>query len=116
MRPEELRNLMESDARAVLIDVREEGEYDAGHIEGAFSIPLSRIVRCRSVEDALRAGFEVAALERGLKSPDEVVTYVLYCHSGARSARAVQHLRQVGLRKVENGGGIMLWPYPLVRS
>jgi 3-mercaptopyruvate sulfurtransferase SseA len=56
-----------------------------GHIPGARNIPLERILRCRSAE-------EVRALT-GLPQGAEVVAY---CHSGSRSAFAVQVLAAAG--------------------
>jgi len=76
-------------AGTVLVDVRSQGEFDAGHLEGALLLPLDRIQ---------------ADIERSV--PDRSTPMVLYCRSGARSDRACAVLAQMGYAKVTNGGGI----------
>ncbi|HSD21476.1 MAG TPA: molybdopterin-synthase adenylyltransferase MoeB [Anaeromyxobacter sp.] len=74
-----------------LVDVREPHEWDIGRIEGARLAPLS------SFADALRTF-------------DSARDVVLYCKSGARSAKAVRQLQQAGFRRVWNlQGGILRW-------
>ena len=68
---------------AVLLDVRTEGEYAAGHVPGSRNIPLDRIGE--------------AALDR------ETPLFV-YCRSGARSSQACAILRQRGYEAVNIGG------------
>lgn len=68
---------------AVLLDVRTEGEYAAGHVPGSRNIPLDRIGE--------------AALDR------EAPLFV-YCRSGARSSQACAVLRQRGYEAVNIGG------------
>jgi rhodanese-related sulfurtransferase len=79
---------------ALVLDVREPGEYGGGHILGARNVPLSRI-------DA--GGAEIAG-----KNKDRPV--ILYCESGNRSAKAAAALRSQGYTKVLNlAGGIGAW-------
>ena len=74
-----------------LIDVREPHEYEIAHIEGARLIPLGRLPE--------RLG--------ELDSSEEIV---LHCHTGERSLRALEFLRQSGFRKLKNlRGGIDAW-------
>jgi adenylyltransferase/sulfurtransferase len=74
-----------------LVDVREPHEWDIGRIEGARLAPLS------SFADALRT----------LDSARDVI---VYCKSGARSAKAVRQLQAAGFRRVWNlTGGILRW-------
>lgn len=115
MRPEALKELLESDDKAVLVDVREVREFDDGHIQGASLVPLGDILSCKSRDDAFRAGLDAAACDRGLQGASEASVFVLYCRSGARSGRAAMHLKGIGVDNVVNGGGIMFWPYPLER-
>ncbi len=75
----------------LLLDVRTQGEYDAGHIEGALLIPHTELA------DRL----------------DEVQGYdkvLVYCASGNRSVAASQILIDAGYKKVYNlTGGYAAW-------
>jgi molybdopterin/thiamine biosynthesis adenylyltransferase/rhodanese-related sulfurtransferase len=89
--PQELKQKMDADEPFQLIDVREPFEYEIARIDGAKLIPLGEIAE-RSDE-----------LER--EQP-----IVVHCHSGQRSAQAVQLLQQRGFTKVYNlDGGIDAW-------
>jgi rhodanese-related sulfurtransferase len=78
---------------ALVVDVREPGEYGAGHILGAKNIPLS----------TLAGGAEIAA-----KRKDRPV--IVYCESGNRSAKAAAVLKGKGYERVLNlAGGIAAW-------
>ena len=63
----------------VLIDVREDNEWTAGHAAGA--IHLGKGIIERDIET---------------KVPDKSTTLVLYCGGGFRSALAADALRQMG--------------------
>ena len=79
---------------ALVVDVRDAGEYGAGHILGAKNIPLSRIGA---------GGAEIAA-----KRKDKPV--IVYCDTGNRSAKAVAVLKSQGFAKVLNlSGGLGAW-------
>jgi len=72
-----------------LVDVREPGEYAAGHVEGAVNFPLS--------------GFDAKRLPKGKP-------VVLICRSGARSAQALAKARGAGLSDIRHyRGGCMGW-------
>lgn len=74
-----------------LIDVREPHEYEIAHIEGARLIPLGR-------------------LPESLGELDTSEEIILHCHTGERSRRALEFLRQAGFRKLKNlRGGIDAW-------
>lgn len=76
---------------AVLVDVREQGEYDQIHAEGAQLLPLSE----------LESRFSELPKDREL---------VMICRSGARSKQAGEYLMQNGYSKVVNlSGGTMAW-------
>jgi molybdopterin/thiamine biosynthesis adenylyltransferase/rhodanese-related sulfurtransferase len=80
-------------AGTTLIDVREQVEWDAGHIAGSVFIP--RGVLAEQVEAAV---------------PDKSAPIVVYCRSGARSALGTQLLQQLGYTDVVNmAGGILAW-------
>ena len=70
---------------ALLVDVREPGEYAAGHIPGAVNVPLS-------------------VIEGADLPPDRPL--FLYCLRGSRSARAAGILRRRGFKRVKSIGGI----------
>jgi rhodanese-related sulfurtransferase len=79
---------------ALVLDVRDPGEFGGGHILGAKNVPLSRI-------DA--AGSEIAA-----KRKDKPV--IVYCDNGSRSAKAAAALRGQGFARVVNlTGGLGAW-------
>src|SRR4029078_2752866 len=80
-------------AGATLIDVREQVEWDAGHIPGAVFIPMGELVD--------RIGEVV---------PDKDAELILQCRSGARSGRMTEALQQAGYTNVVNmAGGILDW-------
>ncbi|MFD0275003.1 rhodanese-like domain-containing protein [Kitasatospora sp. NPDC127111] len=76
-------------ADAVLLDVREQDEWDAGHVDGALHIPMGQL------------------LARIGELPDEKL-YVL-CRVGGRSAQVVQYLVQNGRDAVNVDGGMYAW-------
>jgi rhodanese-related sulfurtransferase len=73
-----------------LLDVREQDEWDAGHIEGAQHIPLGEL------------GARLAEVPR-----DHVVVAV--CRSGSRSDRAAKGLRRSGFEAENLDGGVTAW-------
>lgn len=80
-------------ADLVLLDVRTPEEFAAGHLEGAKNI------------DYKDTGFgaKMAAL-------DKSKPYLVYCHSGRRSAAASEQMAAAGFSKVYNlDGGIEAW-------
>ena len=89
--PLELKRLMDRKAEITILDVREPFEHDLCRIEGSKLIPLGELPRRMGELD---------------KSADTVV----YCHLGARSARAVELLTSEGFSTVRNlKGGIRGW-------
>jgi rhodanese-related sulfurtransferase len=79
---------------ALIVDVRDSGEYDAGHILGAKSVPLARLDE--------GAGSELA------KRKDKPI--IVYCDGGQRSQKAAAALRKQGYEKVVNlTGGLGTW-------
>ncbi|MBD0674151.1 rhodanese-like domain-containing protein [Streptomyces sp. CBMA156] len=76
-------------ADAALLDVREQDEWDAGHVDGALHIPIGEVIA--------RLG----------ELPEEKL-YVL-CRVGGRSAQVVQYLVQQGRDAVNVDGGMHAW-------
>lgn len=78
---------------ALLIDVREESEWAAGHASGA--IHLGKGVIERDIE---------------ARVPDASARLLLYCGGGYRSALAADSLRQMGYTNVASvAGGWRAW-------
>ena len=79
--------------KAVVVDVCEPAEYQAGHVGGARSIPLGELE---------------AKLPGAVKN--KATPLVLVCASGARSGRAVGIARKLGYEKAESlAGGLKAW-------
>ena len=76
----------------VILDVRRQDEFDAGHIPGAILIPNESIGTDKPAE---------------LPDPDQII--LVYCRSGNRSAQAAQKLADLGYTNVFDFGGIMTW-------
>ncbi|OBK92792.1 adenylyltransferase/sulfurtransferase MoeZ [Mycobacterium asiaticum] len=91
--PRELRDMLESGNPPVLIDVREQAEWDIVHIEGAQLIP----------KGLFTSGEALA------KMPQDR-TAVLYCKTGVRSAEALAAVKRAGFSDaVHLQGGITAW-------
>jgi rhodanese-related sulfurtransferase len=82
----------------LLIDVRTPAEFQRGHLPGAISIPIDQLTQ----PDRL-------AQIRSRLTQQPTAQLVTYCHSGARSHRALKQLRQVGLNGRNLTGGIVAW-------
>ncbi len=95
---EQAKALMESETDYVIIDARTQSEFDAGHIEGAVIIPEYEIA-------------DVA--EDVLKDKDQLI--LVYCRSGRRSKIAAEALVSLGYTNVKEFGGIIDWPYGVVK-
>ena len=91
---EQLRSLLRENPNAALIDVRTTGEFHGPlyHIDGAKSIPLSKI----------------STSIVGLESGEEEVYYMI-CKSGTRSAKATKIMKNSGLNAINVSGGMMAW-------
>lgn len=76
---------------ALLLDVRSEGEFEQGHIDGAVNIPIQDLME--------RIG------ELGEKD-DQIV---VYCQSGGRSAVAKRLLKGQGFTEVHDLGRMARW-------
>ena len=91
---EEAKTIMDSEEGYIILDVREQDEYDAGHIPGAILIPYTQI--------------EEKANEM---LPDKDQLILVYCRSGRRSKIAAEALAELDYTNIKEFGGILDWPY-----
>ncbi len=90
---EELKQKIDAKAPIFILDVREPHEYQIARIPGTTLIPLGQL--------GARYG-EVAAAAAGRE-------IVVHCKSGARSAKAVNLLKEHGIEAKNLKGGILAW-------
>ena len=95
---EEAYEMMASQ-EVVVVDVRTQEEYDGGHIENAVLVPNESIVS-----------------EMPEAPPDKEATLLVYCRSGRRSKDAAEKLLELGYQSVYDFGGVIDWPYELVKE
>ena len=86
-------------SQEIVVDVRTREEYDGGHIENAALVPNESIGS--EMPEAL---------------PDKEATLLVYCRSGRRSKDAAQKLLALGYQSVYDFGGVIDWPYELVKE
>lgn len=94
--PDKAKEIMDSDVAHIVLDVREQYEYDEGHIPGAILIPYTEI--------------EQKAAET---LPDKNAMILVYCRSGRRSKIAAESLSKLGYTNVMEFGGIIDWKYEI---
>lgn len=95
---EEAKQMIDTQ-EVVLLDVREQSEYDSGHIPDAILLPLGTID-----EDTAAAVI-----------PEKDSTVLVYCRSGNRSKTASSALANLGYTNIYEFGGINTWPYETER-
>ncbi|MBQ8164971.1 MAG: rhodanese-like domain-containing protein [Clostridia bacterium] len=95
---EEAKRIMDTESGYVIIDARTDEEFVQGHIKGAIMIP--------EYEIATRAEKEL---------PDKNQLILVYCRSGRRSKIAAAELVKLGYTNVKEFGGIITWPYEIVK-
>ena len=74
---------------SVVIDVRTPAEFAAGHVTGARNIDV-----------------EAADFASSLSSLDKETRYLVYCHSGRRSAIAAAQMAAAGFTDIVDGGAM----------
>jgi len=95
--PSHAHEMMQSGG-VLILDVRTEEEFANGHIEGAILLPSTEI---RNLAEEV--------------IPNKTQIILVYCRSGARSAAAARTLIEMGYTSVYDFGGILDWPYEIVR-
>lgn len=91
---EEAKEMMDTQ-EVIILDVREQNEYDSSHIPGAVLLPVGTIDE------------ETAAQV----IPEKDSTVLVYCRSGNRSKTASSALARLGYTNIYEFGGINTWPY-----
>ncbi len=92
----ELKQRLDAGEQPLLLDVREQNEWDYVRLESATLVPLSLLARQGP-----------SALPAELSQDSEAV---VYCHHGVRSAQVVAWLASQGYRRaVSLEGGIDAW-------
>lgn len=81
----------------IILDVREQEEYDSGHIPGAVLLPVGTIDEDTAAEVI----------------PEKDSTLLVYCRSGNRSRTAASALAELGYTNIYEFGGINTWPYEI---
>ena len=91
---EETKEMMDTQD-VIILDVREQDEYDSGHIPGAVLLPVGTIDEETAAEVI----------------PEKDSTVLVYCRSGNRSKTASSALAELGYTNIYEFGGINTWPY-----
>lgn len=81
-----IENLIKDEIGSI-VDVRTEGEFEMGNVEGSINIPMHEVVQRID---------ELKSLPKPL---------ILICLSGNRSGQVMHYLRSLGMEEVYNGGG-----------
>ena len=90
--PEEAKKIMDSGEEHIILDTREQDEFDESHIPNAILIPYTEIEN--KAEEML---------------PDKDKLILVYCRSGRRSKIAAEDLSKLGYTNVKEFGGIIDW-------
>ncbi len=90
--------ILNSTKGAMLIDVREPGEFNLGHIPGAVNMPLSMLE------------------SRATEINDKNTPVFLYCNAGVKAGQAASTLKSKGFTNVRNIGGIKSYKGELEKS
>lgn len=86
-------DVSELEPQAVILDVREDEEWTAGHIDGAQHVPMYQVPQHVAYAEDLPAD----------------VPIVVVCKMGGRSAQVTAWLNQQGYRAVNLEGGMLAW-------
>ena len=78
------------DESVILLDVREDDEWQRGHAPDALHIPMGQI-------------------PTRLEEIDSTATLYVVCQAGGRSQRVAQYLAQNGYAPINLSGGMLAW-------
>ncbi len=89
--PQHVQALFAVESHLLLLDVREEWEYEICHIDSSINIPMANV-------------------PGALKDFDPDAQTIVICHHGARSMQVANYLESAGFSNVINlDGGISAW-------
>ena len=97
IKAEQAKQMMD-EGMVTIVDVRTKSEYEAGHVKDAILIPNESIGDSEPME-----------------LTDKDATILIYCRTGVRAAKAAQKLADLGYKNVYSFGGIVDWPYEIVK-
>ena len=89
------KEMIDKQEQDLIVDVREQAEYDKVHIPGAVLLPVGTITEETAAEVI----------------PNKESVGLVYCRSGNRSKTAAQALTDLGYTQIYEFGGILDWPY-----
>lgn len=75
-------------AKTVVLDVRTPEEYAEGHVAGSLNIDVTNKDFAKKIKELNKAD-----------------TYKIYCRSGKRAGRALDEMKTLGFKDLENLGG-----------
>jgi rhodanese-related sulfurtransferase len=88
---QDLQQLLAAGAKPVIVDVREQWEFDLGHLDGSVHIPLG-------------------TLPERMQDLDRTAEIVTVCHTGRRSLQAAHFMHATGFARVRSlRGGVEAW-------
>ena len=93
--PQDQAKQMMDSGNVIVLDVREQSEFDAGHIKDAVLLPVG------TINDKSAAAV----------IPSKDSTVLVYCRSGNRSKTASGKLAKLGYKNIYEIGGINSWKY-----
>ena len=91
---DEAKEMMDTQ-EVIILDVREQDEYDSGHIPDAVLLPVGTIDETTAAEVI----------------PEKDSTVLVYCRRGNRSKTASAALAELGYTDIYEFGGINSWLY-----
>lgn len=92
------KTIMDTEKDYIIIDVRTCEEYAEGYIEGAICLP-----------------YEDVKAKAHVVLPEKDALILVYCRSGRRSKIASEELVNLGYTNVKEFGGIIDWPYEIIK-
>ena len=96
---EEAKKIIDKEEYGTILDVRTVEEYNEGHIQNALLLPSNELAD---------------KAETTLLDKEQVI--LVYCRSGRRSEAAAKQLIEMGYTNVYDFGGIIDWPYEIVKE